>query len=65
MANCTFCHPNGDQGIGPSLRRSTKTVGEIRTQVREGKDVMPAFGPNQISDAQLENLIQFELSLRR
>lgn len=65
MANCTFCHPDGDEGLGPSIKKSRKTADEIRTQARGGKDIMPAFGPERISDTQLENLIRFELSIRQ
>lgn len=63
--NCEPCHPGGEAGVGPSLKASTKSVDEIKTQVRQGKGQMPAFDRQTISDAELEALATYVKSLQR
>ncbi|MBI4301319.1 MAG: cytochrome c [Chloroflexi bacterium] len=65
-ANCTVCHPDGKQGVGPSLIGVTTklTTQQITTQIRNGKNVMPAFSTTQISDAQLADLLAYLATLK-
>ena len=51
--NCAGCHP----GVGPDLQSHHADAAEVRHIVREGEDRMPAFGPDKISDADLENVL--------
>lgn len=63
--NCNGCHPNGQQGAGPSLVASRKSVDEIKTQVRQGKGAMPAFPATTISDADLNTLANYVKGLQK
>jgi mono/diheme cytochrome c family protein len=50
---CAGCHP----GVGPDLHGRTDEAAEIRQLVRHGEDRMPAFSADQVSDADLENVL--------
>lgn len=54
---CEGCHPGGSAGVGPDLHGRTDSPAEIRALIRHGEDRMPAFGPDQISDEDLENVL--------
>ena len=54
---CNGCHPGGDEGVGPAVNGIAWTPEAMRKQIREGEDRMPAFGPDKISDADLESLL--------
>jgi len=51
--NCAGCHP----GVGPDLQAHGASAAAARMIVRQGEDRMPAFGPDKISDADLENVM--------
>ncbi|MDA8216134.1 MAG: c-type cytochrome [Dehalococcoidales bacterium] len=63
--NCNPCHPGGNAGAGPSLKRAQLTVDRIKNQVRNGGGGMPAFGTQKISDQQLDALAQYVMSLHQ
>ncbi|MDP2662721.1 MAG: c-type cytochrome [Dehalococcoidia bacterium] len=65
-ANCTPCHPGGQQGVGPSLVGAVGRLGEagVRNQVRNGKNVMPPFPDTRINDNQLADLIAYVATLK-
>jgi len=67
-SQCQACHPNGGRaaGVGPNLSNSANAgdAGYIRNNVRNGKGAMPAFPPDQLSDAELENLVAYIASIR-
>lgn len=63
--NCNGCHPNGEQGVGPSLKSSKLSADQIKTQVRNGKGQMPPFPASTISDQQLEALAQYTKGLQQ
>ena len=56
---CEGCHPGGEEGDGPKIAGEGESPGEMRWKVRSGGDDMPAFGPDKISDADLEALLAF------
>ena len=56
---CEGCHPGGEEGDGPKIAGEGETPAEMRWRVRSGGDDMPAFGPDKISDADLEALLAF------
>ncbi|MGB5266510.1 MAG: cytochrome c [Polyangiales bacterium] len=56
---CEGCHPGGEAGDGPKIAGDMETPAELRWRVRSGGDDMPAFGPNKISNADLEALLAF------
>lgn len=53
--NCAGCHP----GVGPDLQAHGASTAEARLIIREGEDRMPAFGPDKISDEDLENVLAY------
>ncbi len=58
---CNVCHPGGGFGAGPSLivelpRMSDEQVREV---VRHGKNRMPGFTQQEITDEELANLIVY------
>ena len=59
---CASCHgQNAGGGIGPSL--AGKTRDQVFAQVRNPTGLMPAYGVDAISDAQLEQIVAFIESL--
>jgi mono/diheme cytochrome c family protein len=63
--HCQQCHPGGDAGLGPAINNLPLPAGFIKFQVRNGLGVMPAFSEADISDAELDALVQYLLELRR
>jgi mono/diheme cytochrome c family protein len=64
-SSCNGCHPGGTQGIGPALNNKPLPTWLMRFQVRHGLGAMPAFGSDDISDAQLDALLDYLVWLRR
>ena len=64
MKNCYACHPGGDAGLGPSLNDKPLPDFMIRLQVRHGFGAMPAFTPTDISDADLDALLDYLSALK-
>lgn len=65
MANCQQCHPAGREGLGPALNNKPLPRFAVRFQVRHGLGAMPAFGPGDISDADLEAVVDYVVRLRQ
>lgn len=63
-AQCYSCHPGANAGIGPALygpqladRYPDDT--QLVAVIRQGKGGMPGFGPDQVSDEDLANVIAY------
>jgi mono/diheme cytochrome c family protein len=56
---CNVCHPGGGPGAGPSLLAPRPSDAELRHVVRNGKTRMPGFGPDAISDEQMDELVAY------
>ncbi|MCK6548739.1 cytochrome c [Myxococcota bacterium] len=56
FTECNQCHPRGRAGLGPGLFVPDAL---IRAQVRAGLGAMPAFGEEQITDAELDALVAY------
>jgi mono/diheme cytochrome c family protein len=63
-ARCYQCHPGGAGGLGPAINNKPLPVTLIKTQVREGLGAMPAFGPDDVSDEQLDAITKYLKALR-
>ena len=63
-AHCYQCHPAGEAGLGPALNDKPLPGFAIRTQVRQGLGAMPAFGEQEISADQLDDLVSYLFALR-
>ena len=63
---CNTCHPGGGLGAGPSLIRALPNLsdGQLRDIVRHGKSRMPGFTEQEISNAELDDLIGFVRGLK-
>ena len=61
---CAACHGENAEGsaIAPAL--PGHTAEQVRRQVRNPIGVMPRFGPEKISDEELEELIEFITELK-
>ncbi len=64
---CNSCHPSGESGLGPKI----KNVGDrinletfIKT-VREGRNIMPAFKSDKISDNDITGLWEYLNGLQK
>ncbi|MBW2717828.1 MAG: cytochrome c [Deltaproteobacteria bacterium] len=60
---CEGCHPGGEEGDGPKIAGTDASPSQLRWKVRSGGDDMPAFGPDKISDADLETLLAYALTI--
>ncbi len=60
---CEGCHPGGEEGDGPKIAGAEASPSQLRWQVRSGGDDMPAFGPDKISNADLETLLAYAVTL--
>lgn len=56
---CEGCHPGGEEGDGPRIAGAGVSPAEVRWKVRSGGDDMPAFGPDKISDVDLEAVLAY------
>lgn len=61
---CQVCHPGGRQGVGPRLIATQLSNEAIATIVRQGKKNMPPYGPDLISDAEMQSLVDYIRSLK-
>nr|YP_010471005.1 cytochrome c553 [Synarthrophyton patena]UVF62834.1 cytochrome c553 [Synarthrophyton patena] len=67
--NCSACHLGGNNVIMPekTLKKialeenSMNSIGAITTQVKNGKNAMPAFG-GRLEDDDIENVANYVLS---
>jgi mono/diheme cytochrome c family protein len=61
---CTKCHPGGGAGAGPSLIGRNESASKITRTVRNGDGLMPSFQTSEISDEDLNQLVQYVQNLR-
>lgn len=68
-ANCSACHAGGNNAIMPEKTlkmdaledNSMNSIQAITTQVRNGKNAMPAFG-GKLADDDIDNVANYVLS---
>ena len=61
---CEGCHPGGEEGDGPKIAGEGRCPHpQLRWKVRSGGDDMPAFGPDKISDTNLEAVLAYAETL--
>ena len=57
---CFGCHGYfGEGGFGPRLAGTMLNLEEVRTQMRNPRERMPAFGPERISNEELAHIYAF------
>ena len=59
---CSKCHDGGHSALAPGILPVPDVL--IRFQVRHGLGVMPAFGEDRLSDAQLDDLLAYLDAIR-
>jgi mono/diheme cytochrome c family protein len=62
--NCYQCHPAGQAGLGPALNNKPIPRFLMATQVRQGVGAMPGFDKQEISDLELDHLLDYMAVLR-
>jgi mono/diheme cytochrome c family protein len=65
MHTCNQCHVLGGPGLGPGINDKPLPAFAIKMQVRKGVGTMPAFGPYDISDEQLDAVVDYLQTLRK
>jgi mono/diheme cytochrome c family protein len=63
--HCNECHPQGESGLGPSLNDKILPDFFVKNQVRNPLALMPEFEEDRISDAELEDLVEFTKAVKR
>jgi mono/diheme cytochrome c family protein len=64
-AHCFSCHTGGAGGMGPALNDKPLPKTLVRFQVRHGLGTMPAFSEKEISERELDDLVNYVVALRR
>ena len=64
MRNCYACHPAGQGGLGPAINNKPLPRILMHTQIRQGFGAMPGFNEKDISDAELDHLLDYVVALR-
>jgi mono/diheme cytochrome c family protein len=59
MEKCNKCHPGGEAGLGPALNDKPFPDFLKRFQVRHGLGVMPHFPKEELSDTQLDAILDY------
>ena len=64
--DCYQCHPGGEGAVGPALNNKPIPRAVMKLQVRKGVlGSMPAFSKEEITDDQLDWLLDYVEALRR
>lgn len=61
---CHQCHPGGTAGQGFAVNNRPLPGWLIKFQVRNGVGAMPAFSEEQISESELDALVEYLFALR-
>lgn len=56
--NCNVCHPSGGKGLGPALERSLARESAVQ-QIRDGFGTMPGFGPEKLTDHDVDAVLAY------
>jgi mono/diheme cytochrome c family protein len=62
--HCYKCHTQGEGGMGPIINDKPLPKFLMRFQVRHGLGTMPSFSEKEISDAELDDILNYVVALR-
>jgi mono/diheme cytochrome c family protein len=65
MEKCNRCHPGGEAGLGPALNEKPLPDFLKRFQVRKGLGTMPHFSHEELSDAELDAILEYLKALHQ
>jgi mono/diheme cytochrome c family protein len=66
MRHCNQCHPNGEGGLGPSMNNKPIPRAVMKLQIRKGVlGSMPAFHEGDLSDGDVEAVLDYVEALRK
>jgi mono/diheme cytochrome c family protein len=63
--HCYKCHTQGEGGMAPAINDKPLPRFLMRFQVRHGLGTMPSFTPERISDAEVEDILNYLMDLRK
>ena len=63
--NCSKCHPGGEAGLGPAINNKPLPKFLIHTQIRVGMGEMPAFKKDELSEDQVDSILDYLEALRK
>ena len=63
--HCHRCHSSGEGGLGPGVTNVPAPKALMRLQVRQGLGAMPGFSEREISDEELDQLLDYVVALRK
>ena len=63
--HCHKCHTHGEGGLAPAINDKPLPKFMMRLQTRVGLGTMPSFSRQQISDEELDALLDYLIALRR
>jgi len=63
--NCSKCHPGGEAGLGPAINNKPLPKFLIHTQIRVGMGTMPAFKKDELSEEQVDLILDYLEALRK
>lgn len=61
---CNSCHPSGTAGLGAPIVTTSIPGFAIQFQIRNGLGEMPAFSEEQISDEEVDKIVDYIKALR-
>ena len=61
---CNSCHPAGTAGLGAPIVTTSVPGFAIQFQIRNGLGEMPAFSEEQISDEEVDKIVEYIQALR-
>jgi mono/diheme cytochrome c family protein len=62
--HCNSCHPGGDAGLGAPIVSTSVPGFAIQFQIRNGLGDMPAFSEEEISDEEVDKIVDYIQALR-
>jgi mono/diheme cytochrome c family protein len=62
--NCSPCHPGGEAGLGPAINDKPLPELAIKTQIRAGVGAMPAFSEEELSDRDMDAIVEYIEEMR-
>lgn len=63
--HCYKCHAQGEGGMAPAINDKPLPRFLMRFQTRHGLGTMPAFSEKEISDRELEDILNYLVALRQ